>query len=113
MKIVSNINKAHLELFIYTSGYVRTIGAHLKLARPQITSVSNEMYATIGQQVTLRLSFIGTPQPTVAWTFKGSPIGEDPSVELSADGSLVIVCVEQRHAGRYIHYINHAVYCML
>ena len=75
----------------------------MKLTRPQITSVCNEMHATIGQQVTLRLSFIGTPQPTVAWTFKGRSLGEDPSVELSADGSLVIVCVEPQHAGRYIH----------
>ena len=62
------------------------------------------MHANIGQQVTLRLSFSGSPQPTVAWTFKGRPITEDPSVELSADGSLVIVCVEQRHAGRYIQW---------
>ena len=74
----------------------------MKLAKPQITSVSSEMHATIGQQVTLRLSFSGTPQPTVAWTFKGRQINEDPSVELSADGSLVIVCVEQRHGGRYL-----------
>lgn len=74
----------------------------MNLIKPQITSVSNEIYAIIGQQVTLRLSFNGSPQPTVAWTFKGRPISDDPSIELSADGSLVIVCVEQRHAGRYI-----------
>jgi hypothetical protein len=74
----------------------------MKWSKPQITSVSSEMHATIGKQVTLRLSFSGSPQPTVAWTFKGRPINEDPSVEFSADGSLVIVCVEQRHAGRYI-----------
>ena len=58
------------------------------------------MNATVGQQVTLRLNFTGTPQPTVNWTFKGKPVGDDKSVELSADGSLVIVCVEEHHAGR-------------
>ena len=76
----------------------------MNMSKPQITSVINEMHSTIGQQVTLRLSFSGNPQPTVAWTFKGGPISEDPSVELSADGSLVIVCVEQRHAGRYVQW---------
>ena len=77
------------------------LGTRVKLTKPQIRSVSNEMHATIGEQVTLRLSFSGTPRPTIVWTFKGRPLGVDPSVELSADGSLVIVCVEQRHAGRY------------
>ena len=84
----------------------------MKLAKPQITSVSSEMHATIGQQVTLRLSFSGTPQPIVAWTFKGRPIDEDPSVELSADGSLVIVCVEQRHAGRYMYAVSCTSQCI-
>ena len=70
------------------------------MAKPRITSVSSEVHACIGQQVTLRMSFSGTPQPVVMWSFKGKSIIEDNSVELSADGSLVIVCVEPRHAGR-------------
>ena len=77
------------------------LGTCMNLAKPQITNVISEMHATIGEQVTLRLSFSGTPQPTVAWTFKGRPL-VDPSVELSADGSLVIVCVELNHAGRSV-----------
>lgn len=73
----------------------------MTLAKPQITSVISEIHATIGQQVTLRLSFSGTPQPSITWTFKGKPVGKDTSIELSADGSLMIICVEQDHAGRY------------
>ena len=71
-------------------------------SKPHITSVNSEIVATIGHQATLRLNFGGTPQPTVVWTFKGKPVGDDKSVELSADGSLVIICVEERHAGRYL-----------
>ena len=80
---------------------IHNLGTRMNLAKPQITSVISEMHATIGEQVTLRLSFSGTPQPTVAWTFKERPL-VDSSVELSADGSLVIVCVELSHTGRSV-----------
>ena len=78
----------------------------MTLAKPQITSVISEIHATIGQQVTLRLNFNGTPQPAVTWTFKGKPVDKDTSIELSADGSLMIICAEQDHAGRYLVLMN-------
>ena len=54
-----------------------------------------------GQQVTLRVTFTGTPKPAIIWTFKGTKMQGDYAIELCSDGSLLFVCVEAKHAGRY------------
>ena len=55
----------------------------------------------MGEQVTLRVNFTGIPKPTITWTFKGTKMEGDYATELGTDGSLLFVCVEKKHAGRY------------
>ena len=73
---------------------------------PQITNFQPEVHVTEGEQVTLRVSFIGIPKPTINWTFKGTKMEGDYTTELGTDGSLLFVCVETKHAGRYNHASN-------
>ena len=67
---------------------------------PKIKDFEPEIHACEGEQVTLRVNFIGTPKPTITWTFKGKKVEGDYATELGSDGSLLFVCVEGRHAGR-------------
>ena len=68
---------------------------------PKIIEFKSEMEATEGKQVTLRVTFSGIPKPTISWIFKGKKIEGDYATELGSDGSLLFVCVETKHAGRY------------
>ena len=69
---------------------------------PKIADFQPEVYANEGEQVALRVNFTGTPKPTIIWTFKGTKVEGDYSTELGTDGSLLFVCVETKHAGRYM-----------
>ena len=75
---------------------------------PKVLDFQSEVHATVGGQVTLRVNFTGIPKPTITWTFKGTKMEGDYAIELGTDGSLLFVCVETKHAGRY----NIAVYCI-
>ena len=55
-----------------------------------------------GKQVTLRVASTGTPSPTLTWTFDGRPVEADYATEIGRDGSLFFVCVEKKHAGRWL-----------
>ena len=68
---------------------------------PEITDFQPEVHANEGEQVTFRVTFTGTPTPTVTWTFDGTKIEGDYTTELGSDGSLLFVSVETKHAGRY------------
>ncbi len=68
-------------------------------AAPQIVDYKSEVVVTEGMQVTLRVTFIGTPKPAVFWTFKGKKVEADNSTETELDGSLFFICVERKHAG--------------
>ena len=74
---------------------------------PQITHFRPKVHATEGEQITLRVYFIGTPKPTITWTFKGTIMEGDYATELDTDGSLLFVCVETKHAGRYSNLTLH------
>ena len=74
---------------------------HTLASEPKITDFQPEVQANAGEQVTLRVNFIGIPKPTITWTFKGTKMEGDYATELGTDGSLLFVCVETKHAGRY------------
>lgn len=40
--------------------------------------------------------------PTTTWTFNGTNIEGDHTTELGSDGSLLFVCMEAKHAGKYV-----------
>ena len=44
--------------------------------------------------------FTGTPKPTLTWLRDGTRVVADYSTEVGADGSLFLVCVEKKHAGK-------------
>ena len=67
---------------------------------PVIKDYLADVYACEGEQVTLRVNFIGIPKSTITWTFKGMKMEGDYATELGSDGSLLFVCVEGRHAGK-------------
>ena len=48
----------------------------------------------------------GRPTPTVTWLFNGRKMEDDYSTELGKDGSLVLVSVEQKHAGTYTFIVS-------
>ena len=73
----------------------------LVASEPKIIDSVSEVHASAGEQVTLRVNFTGVPKPTVIWTFKGTKMEGDYATELGTDGSLLFVCVETKHAGRY------------
>ena len=73
---------------------------HCTASAPEITDFQSEVYASEGEQVTLRVNFTGTPMPTIMWTFRGTKMEGDYVTELGSDGSLLFVCVEAKHAGR-------------
>ena len=73
----------------------------LTASEPKVTDFQPEVHATAGEQVTLRVNFTGVPKPTITWTFKGTKMEGDYATELGTDGSLLFVCVETKHAGRY------------
>ena len=73
----------------------------LAASEPKITDFQPEVQANEGEQVTLRVNFTGVPKPTITWTFKGNKMEGDYATELGTDGSLLFVCVETKHAGRY------------
>ena len=77
------------------------VHTHTIASEPKITDVQPEVHATAGEQVTLRVNFTGIPKPTITWTFKGTKMEGDYATELGTDGSLLFVCVETKHAGRY------------
>ena len=67
---------------------------------PKVLEYKKKMEVCEGKQVTLRVMFTGTPKPTVTWTRNGGRVMADYSTEICADGSIFIVCVEKKHAGR-------------
>ena len=67
----------------------------------KILDFVSEVQASAGEQVTLRVNFTGVPKPTITWTFKGTKMEGDYATELGTDGSLLFVCVETKHSGRY------------
>ena len=67
---------------------------------PKVLDFQPEIHANEGEPVTLRVDFTGTPKPTITWTFNGTKMEGDYSIELGTDGSLLIICVETKHAGR-------------
>ena len=67
---------------------------------PRIVSFESLVKAKEGEQVTLKVNFIGTPKPTIAWTFKGTKMEGDYATELGTDGSLMFFCVEPKHTGK-------------
>ena len=67
-----------------------------------------KVQANEGEQVTLRVNFTGNPKPTITWTAKGTNMEEDYATELGTDGSLLFVCVEARHAGKYGCWFVHS-----
>ena len=75
----------------------------LTATEPKIIDFQPEIHASVGEQVTLRVNFMGTPRPTITWTFKGTKMEGDYATELGTDGSLLFVCVETKHAGRYFN----------
>ena len=77
-------------------------------AEPKIIEFQREVHVSEGEQATLRVNFTGTPRPTITWTFKDNKMEGDYATELGSDGSLMFVCVEMKHAGRYNHqHISH------
>ena len=48
----------------------------------------------------------GRPAPTVTWLFNRRKVEDDYSTELGKDGSLVLVSVEQKHAGTYTFTVS-------
>ena len=78
---------------------------------PKIEEFEREVQAIEGQQVTLRVTFVGLPKPSITWTFKGTRIEGDYAIELGSDGSLLFVCVEAKHAGRYAgrHHVHNII----
>ena len=68
---------------------------------PKIEEFEPEVQVIEGQEITLRVTFTGTPKPSIAWTFKGNRMEGDYATEIGSDGSLLFVCVEAKHAGRY------------
>ena len=83
---------------------------------PEITDSPQEtIHANEGERVTLTVHYKGIPKPTITWTFKGSPVEENYETELSSDGSVILVCVEDKHTGEYVkvhsYYLSmHAYY---
>ena len=51
----------------------------------------------------------GRPAPTVTWLFNRRKVEDDYSTELGKDGSLVLVSVEQKHAGTYTFTVSNRV----
>ena len=72
-----------------------------KASAPEVKGYQTEVHAFEGEQVTLRVNFTGIPKPTNTWTFQGKKMEGDYATELGSDGSLLFVCVETKHAGRY------------
>ena len=77
------------------------VHTHITASEPKIIDFASEVQASAGEQVTLRVNFTGVPKPTITWTFKGNKMEGDYATELGTDGSLLFVCVETKHAGRY------------
>ena len=77
-------------------------------SEPKITDFQPEVHATAGEQVTLRVNFTGIPKPTITWMFNSTKMEGDYATELGTDGSLLFVCVETKHAGRY----KSSLYCI-
>ena len=72
--------------------------------KPRITDYDSKVQAYEWEDVTLRVTFTGNPKPTITWTSdqEDGTLDDDYAIELNSDGSLLIVCAEQRHAGRYV-----------
>ena len=78
-----------------------TLAFIILASEPKILDFQPEVHASEGEQVTLRVNFTGIPKPTITWKFKGTKMEGDYATELGTDGSLLFVCVEKKHAGRY------------
>lgn len=52
----------------------------------------------------MTVHYKGIPKPTITWMFNGSHVEENYATELSSDGSVILVCVEEKHAGEYVNY---------
>ena len=72
-----------------------------KAAEPKVMEFDQEVCTMEGKQVTLRVAFSGIPKPNLSWTFNGSKVEGDYTIEVGTDGSLLFVCVEKKHSGRY------------
>ena len=73
---------------------------------PNIIDYEKEIQGFEWDEVTLRVNFTGSPRPNVTWTFEDPScnLEEDYAIEMSSDGSLLFVCIEKRHEGRYNIY---------
>ena len=91
----------HTQSHTHTDTHTHTQILYHIASEPKITDFQPEIHATAGEQVTLRVNFTGIPKPTITWTFKGTKMEGDYATELGTDGSLLFVCVESKHAGRY------------
>lgn len=68
--------------------------------KPELLDYKQKVVVCEGKQVTLRVMFTGTPTPTVIWTCNGKRVEADYATEIGRDGSLFLICVEKKHAGR-------------
>ena len=80
----------------------------IEATEPKIMEFDREVCTMEGKQVTLRVAFSGIPKPHLSWTFNGSKVEGDYAIEVGTDGSLLFVCVEKKHSGRYY---NNNIYC--
>ena len=79
----------------------------LSACAPVITDSPQEtIYANEGERVTMSVRYKGIPKPTITWMFNGSRVEENYATELSSDGSVILVCVEETHAGEYVVKLN-------
>ena len=78
---------------------------HSDAAVPKIIGFEPLVQAKEGEQVILRVDFTGIPTPTITWSSKGIKMEGDYATELGTDGSLIFVCVEAKHAGKYGSYV--------
>ena len=70
--------------------------------KPELLEYEREVVVCEGKQVTLRVMFTGSPKPMLTWMQNGSRVKADYATELCTDGSLLFICVEKKHSGRYV-----------
>ena len=76
---------------------------------PTIVDYQQEVQSLEGEQASLMVKAAGIPPPTITWFFNGKKVEDDYSTELGKDGSLVLVSVEQKHAGTYTFTVSNRV----
>ena len=83
-----------------------TYSTVMKPILPVIEEFPDNVTTEEGHEILFKVKLKGNPTPSFNWYHNGKPVTDDYAHELTGDGSLLLVSVEEKHKGTYRFVAN-------